>query len=108
MGFNYFGPIDGHDLETLVVTLRNLRGLKGPRILHVVSQKGKGYKPAEDKPVKYHGVSTFDPAEGLRPSGGDAKPTYTQVFGQWLCDMAEREPRLYGITPRHERGVRAW
>jgi 1-deoxy-D-xylulose-5-phosphate synthase len=104
MGFDYFGPIDGHDLETLVVTLRNLRGLQGPRILHVVTRKGKGYKPAEEKPVKYHGVSTFDPAEGLRSSAAGGSPTYTQVFGKWLCDMAEREPRLFGITPAMREG----
>ncbi len=104
MGFKYFGPVDGHDLGTLVVTLRNLRELRGPRLLHIVTRKGKGYKPAEDKPVKYHGVSTFDPDKGLRPSSGGGSPTYTQVFGDWLCDMAAREPRLYGITPAMREG----
>ncbi|HEY8553065.1 MAG TPA: 1-deoxy-D-xylulose-5-phosphate synthase [Burkholderiales bacterium] len=98
LGFNYFGPIDGHDLPTLVKTLRNLRKQKGPRFLHVVTRKGKGYKPAEADAVTYHGVTPFDPATGKiekKPSG----KTYTQVFGEWLCDMAAKDERLIGITP---------
>jgi 1-deoxy-D-xylulose-5-phosphate synthase len=91
MGFNYIGPVDGHDLETLIATLGNLRERKGPQFLHVVTQKGKGYEPAEQQPSKYHGVS---PA-GSKSSG----PTYTQIFGKWLCDMAARSPDLIGITP---------
>jgi 1-deoxy-D-xylulose-5-phosphate synthase len=91
MGFNYIGPIDGHDLETLIATLSNLRERKGPQFLHIVTQKGKGYEPAEQQPGKYHGVS---PA-GSKSSG----PTYTQVFSKWLCDMAARSPELIGITP---------
>lgn len=104
LGFTYYGPVDGHDLPLLVQTLRNLRALEGPRLLHVVTRKGKGYKLAEDEPVGYHGVGTFDPACGLKaakPSGG---PSYTQVFGEWLCDMAARDERLIGITPAMREG----
>jgi len=103
MGFQYFGPIDGHDLPTLVRTLRNLRRNKGPRFLHVVTRKGKGYEPAEGDPCVYHGVTPFDPATGKmekKPSG----KTYTQVFGEWLCDMAARDVRLVGITPAMREG----
>ncbi|HEX9627206.1 MAG TPA: 1-deoxy-D-xylulose-5-phosphate synthase [Acidiferrobacterales bacterium] len=103
LGFNYIGPIDGHDLNTLVKTLSNLRELKGPRFLHVVTRKGKGYKPAEGDPCVYHGVTPFDPATGKmekKPSG----KTYTQVFGDWLCDMAAADPRLIGITPAMREG----
>ena len=104
LGFNYFGPVDGHDLPTLVQTLRNLRALKGPRLLHVVTCKGKGYPQAEDEPVGYHGVSAFDPAQGLKPTKPDGGPTYTQIFGEWLCDMAEQDARLIGITPAMREG----
>ncbi|OGI47794.1 MAG: 1-deoxy-D-xylulose-5-phosphate synthase [Candidatus Muproteobacteria bacterium RBG_16_65_34] len=103
LGFHYYGPIDGHDLHTLTKTLRNLRKLKGPRFLHVVTRKGKGYEPAEGDPCVYHGVTPFDPATGKmekKPSG----KTYTQVFGEWLCDMAEHDPRLIGITPAMREG----
>jgi 1-deoxy-D-xylulose-5-phosphate synthase len=104
LGFNYIGPIDGHDLPTLVATLRNLSALKGPQFLHVVTTKGKGYAPAEENPCTYHGVSSFDPLTGTLPSGGGAGPTYTQVFGEWICDMAELDPRLVGITPAMREG----
>ena len=104
LGFNYFGPVDGHDLPTLVQTLRNLRALKGPCLLHVVTRKGKGYKLAEDEPVGYHGVGVFDPAHGLKPAQSGGGPTYTQVFGEWLCDMAELDERLIGITPAMREG----
>jgi len=103
MGFQYFGPIDGHDLPTLVRTLRNLRRNKGPRFLHVVTRKGKGYEPAEGDPCVYHGVTPFDPTTGKmekKPSG----KTYTQVFGEWLNDMAARDVRLVGITPAMREG----
>src|SRR5438270_178527 len=90
-GFNYIGPIDGHDLDALVPTLANIKQLKGPQFLHVVTRKGQGYKLAEDDPIAYHGPGKFNPAEGL-PKSVAARPTYSQVFGQWLCDMAEREP----------------
>jgi 1-deoxy-D-xylulose-5-phosphate synthase len=103
MGFNYFGPVDGHNLNALVRMLRNLRGRKGPRFLHVVTRKGKGYQPAEGDPCVYHGVTPFDPATGKmekKPSG----KTYTQVFGEWLCDMAARDVRLVGITPAMREG----
>ncbi|MFQ6022438.1 MAG: 1-deoxy-D-xylulose-5-phosphate synthase [Acidiferrobacterales bacterium] len=104
LGFDYFGPIDGHDLSTLVKTLENLRSLKGPRLLHVVTRKGKGYAPAEADPVKYHGVTPFDPQVGIVPSKSKGTPTYTQVFGEWLCDMAEQDERLIGITPAMREG----
>ncbi len=96
-GFNYIGPIDGHDLDVLVATLANIRKLNGPQLLHVATQKGKGYKQAEEDPCRYHGVAKFDPDAGLAEGGG--KLTYTQVFGDWLCDTAARDERLVGITP---------
>ncbi len=104
LGFSYFGPIDGHDLPTLVKMLKNLHALKGPRLLHVVTRKGKGYALAEADPVKYHGVSPFDPDVGIVPSKSKGSPTYTQVFGEWLCDMAEQDERLIGITPAMREG----
>ena len=103
-GFNYIGPIDGHDLESLVPTLENIRQLKGPQFLHVVTKKGQGYKLAEADPVAYHGPGKFDPALGLQKSATPAKQTFTQVFGRWLCDMAEQDPRLVGITPAMREG----
>jgi 1-deoxy-D-xylulose-5-phosphate synthase len=102
-GFNYIGPIDGHDLDALIPTLTNIRKLKGPQFLHVITRKGQGYKLAEDDPIAYHGPSKFNPAEGLKKTAG-AKPTYSQVFGDWLCDMAGREPRLVAITPAMREG----
>jgi len=102
-GFNYIGPIDGHDLESLVPTLENIRNLKGPQFLHVVTRKGRGYKLAEADPVAYHGPGKFDPAVGIAPSSG-GKLTFTQVFGQWLCDMAAHDARLVGITPAMREG----
>ncbi len=103
-GFNYIGPIDGHDLDSLVPTLENIRQLKGPQFLHVVTKKGQGYMLAEADPVAYHGPGKFDPALGLQKSALPAKPTFTQVFGRWLCDMAEQDPRLVGITPAMREG----
>ena len=103
-GFNYIGPIDGHDLESLIPTLENLRHLKGPQFLHVVTKKGQGYKLAEADPIAYHGPGKFDPAVGLTKSSAPAKPTFTQVFGRWLCDMAEQDMRLVGITPAMREG----
>jgi 1-deoxy-D-xylulose-5-phosphate synthase len=102
-GFNYIGPIDGHDLDVLVATLANIRALDGPQFLHVVTRKGKGFKLAEDDPILYHGVTKFDPAAGIQPKP-PAKPTYTQVFGDWLCDMAAADSRLIGITPAMREG----
>ena len=99
LGFNYIGPIDGHDLHSLIKTLRNLRSLKGPQFLHVVTKKGKGYSPAENDPSGYHGVAAFDPDSGAPLAKPGGKPSYTQVFGDWLCDMAARDARLVGITP---------
>ncbi len=104
LGFNYIGPVDGHDLPTLVKTLRNLRGLKGPQFLHVVTKKGKGYKPAEDNPCGYHGVGAFDPRTGTLSAGKAGAPTYTEVFGDWICDMAAQDPRLMAITPAMREG----
>ena len=103
-GFTYFGPIDGHDLDSLVPTLENLRGMKGPLFLHVVTKKGYGYKLAEADPVAYHGPGKFNPAEGLKKPSTVPKTTFTQVFGQWLCDMAEADERLVGITPAMREG----
>ena len=102
-GFNDIGPIDGHDLDSLVPTLQNLRLLKGPQFLHVVTKKGQGYKLAEADPVLYHGPGKFNPAEGIKPAAA-GKQTYTQVFGQWLCDMAQQDKRLIGITPAMREG----
>ena len=106
LGFNYIGPIDGHDLDSLIPTLQNLRQLKGPQFLHVITRKGQGYKLAEEDPVLYHGVSKFDASNGI--SGGTGKSggklTYTQIFGDWLCDMARQDERLIGITPAMREG----
>jgi 1-deoxy-D-xylulose-5-phosphate synthase len=102
-GFNYIGPIDGHDLDTLVKTLANVKELKGPQLLHVMTRKGHGYSRAEEDPILYHGVTKFDPAVGIVPKA-PGKPTYTQVFGDWLCDMARRDLRLIGITPAMREG----
>jgi 1-deoxy-D-xylulose-5-phosphate synthase len=102
-GFNYIGPIDGHDLDVLVATLTNIRALDGPQFLHVVTRKGKGYALAEQDPITYHGVSSFDPGGGIQPKPA-AKPAYTQVFGDWLCDMAAMDARLVGITPAMREG----
>jgi 1-deoxy-D-xylulose-5-phosphate synthase len=102
-GFNYIGPIDGHDLDTLTRTLANVRDLSGPQFLHVVTRKGYGYPKAEDDPILYHGVTKFDPAVGI-VSKPAARPAYNQVFGDWLCDMAARDPRIVGITPAMREG----
>ncbi len=105
LGFNYYGPVDGHDLPNLLKMLRNLRKLDGPRLLHVVTKKGKGYKLAEENPLRLHAISPLDPKTGQtldKPKAGG--PSYTQVFSRWLCDMAEREPRLVGITPAMREG----
>ena len=103
-GFNYVGPIDGHDLDSLIPTLENLRSLKGPQFLHVVTKKGYGYKLAEADPVNYHGPGKFDPAVGIQKPATPPKTTFTQVFGQWLCDMAAQDQRLIGITPAMREG----
>jgi len=103
-GFNYIGPIDGHDLESLIPTLENIKHLDGPQFLHVVTKKGQGYKLAEADPVAYHGPGKFDPAVGLVPAATPSKTTFTQVFGDWLCDMAEHDPLLVGITPAMREG----
>ncbi|GLR25985.1 1-deoxy-D-xylulose-5-phosphate synthase [Limnobacter litoralis] len=103
-GFNYYGPIDGHDLDALIPTLQNLRALHGPIFLHVITKKGAGYKLAEQDPVLYHGPGKFDPTVGIQKSTGPKPPTYTQVFGRWLCDMAQADRRLIGITPAMREG----
>ena len=103
-GFNYIGPLDGHDLDSLIPTLENIKHLKGPQFLHVITKKGQGYKLAEADPVAYHGPGKFDPAVGLQKSSTPARQTFTQVFGQWLCDMAEKDTRLIGITPAMREG----
>ncbi|MBV8049295.1 MAG: 1-deoxy-D-xylulose-5-phosphate synthase [Paludibacterium sp.] len=102
--FNYLGPIDGHDLNALIDMLGNIKSLKGPQFLHIVTKKGQGYKLAENDPVAYHGVTRFDPANGLTSGKSGGKPTYTQIFGDWLCDMAALDPRLVGITPAMREG----
>jgi 1-deoxy-D-xylulose-5-phosphate synthase len=104
MGFNYIGPIDGHDVDALVTTLGNMRTLPGPQFLHVVTQKGKGYAPAEADPIKWHGPGPYDPASGTFFKEKSAGPTYSQVFGEWLCDMAEQDSRFVGITPAMREG----
>ncbi|KVE28952.1 1-deoxy-D-xylulose-5-phosphate synthase [Burkholderia singularis] len=103
-GFNYIGPIDGHDLDSLIPTLQNIKELRGPQFLHVVTKKGQGYKLAEADPVLYHGPGKFNPAEGIKPSAAPAKKTYTQVFGEWLCDAAQLDARVVGITPAMREG----
>jgi 1-deoxy-D-xylulose-5-phosphate synthase len=103
-GFNYIGPIDGHDLESLIPTLHNIKALKGPQFLHVVTKKGQGYKLAEADPVLYHGAVKFDPSVGIKPAAAPAKKSYTQIFGDWLCDMAAADERLVGITPAMREG----
>jgi 1-deoxy-D-xylulose-5-phosphate synthase len=102
-GFNYIGPIDGHDLDALIPTLANIKKLKGPQFLHVVTRKGQGYKLAEEDPIAYHGPGKFDPALGLKKTSG-GRATYSQIFGEWLCDMAEADPRLVAITPAMREG----
>jgi 1-deoxy-D-xylulose-5-phosphate synthase len=102
-GFNYIGPVDGHDVDALVKTLANIRELKGPQFLHIVTKKGYGYPKAEEDPILYHGVSKFDPAVGFNPKP-PAKPPYLQIFGDWLCDMAARDTRIVGITPAMREG----
>jgi 1-deoxy-D-xylulose-5-phosphate synthase len=104
LGFNYIGPIDGHDLDSLIPTLQNLQKLKGPQFLHVITRKGQGYKLAEADPILYHGVSKFQPELGIEGGKGGGKPTYTQIFGDWLCDMAAADPKLVAITPAMGEG----
>ena len=103
-GFHYYGPIDGHDLDALIPTLENLKKLKGPKFLHVITKKGQGYKLAESDPILYHGVGKFAACDGIQSAKGSGKLTYTQVFGDWLCDMAKADSRLIGITPAMREG----
>ena len=104
LGFTCLGPIDGHDMKALVDTLRTLKGLRGPQLLHVITTKGKGYERAEGDQIGYHAVSPFDPSKGVVAKTGASKPTYTDVFGDWLCDMAAADARLMGITPAMREG----
>ena len=104
LGFNYIGPVDGHDVETLVATLQNVRQLKGPQLLHIITQKGKGYGPAEQNPTLWHGVPKFNPNEGTLPISKKVAPTYSKIFGDWLCEMAENDKRLMAITPAMGEG----
>lgn len=104
LGFNYIGPIDGHDVEGLVETLSNMRNLSGPQFLHVMTQKGKGYAPAEKDPIGYHGVPQFDPTQHSLPTQASSTPSYSAIFGEWLCETAAREPKLAGITPAMREG----
>ncbi len=104
MGMNYIGPIDGHDLSALLATLENMRDLKGPQLLHVATRKGKGYAPAEADPIKWHGPGPFDPASATIFKEKSSGPSYSQIFGKWLCDMAAREPRIMAVTPAMREG----
>src|SRR5256885_4972869 len=104
MGFNYIGPMDGHDVKALVSTLRNIRKLRGPQFLHVVTRKGKSYAPAEADPIKWHGPGPFDTVSGTIFKEKSTGPTYSQGFGQWLCDMAQADPRIIGVTPAMREG----
>lgn len=104
LGFNYIGPIDGHDVDTLVDTLRNMRNLSGPQLLHIVTTKGKGYAPAEKDPIGYHGVPQFDPTTTSLPQAQPQSPSYSKIFGDWLCDMAKQDPKLLAITPAMREG----
>jgi len=103
-GFNYIGPIDGHDLDALIPTLTNIKKLRGPQFLHVLTRKGQGYKLAEEDPITYHGPGKFNPAEGIKRAAAGGKPTYSQVFGDWLCDMASEDQRLIAVTPAMREG----
>ncbi|WP_320151233.1 1-deoxy-D-xylulose-5-phosphate synthase [uncultured Tolumonas sp.] len=104
LGFNYIGPIDGHDIKALVKTLKNMRQLKGPQLLHVMTKKGKGYDPAEKDPIGYHGVPKFNPEDDCLPKNKSSKPTFSNIFGQWLCDTAAVDNKLVGITPAMREG----
>lgn len=104
LGFNYIGPVDGHDVKELVKTLKNMRNLKGPQFLHIMTKKGKGYEPAEKDPIGYHGVPKFDPADDALPKSSGSKPTFSNVFGDWLCDMAQVDDKLMAITPAMREG----
>nr|WP_321272883.1 1-deoxy-D-xylulose-5-phosphate synthase [uncultured Tolumonas sp.] len=104
LGFNYIGPIDGHDIKALVKTLKNMRQLKGPQLLHVMTKKGKGYDPAEKDPIGYHGVPKFNPEDDCLPKSKSGKPTFSNIFGQWLCDTAAVDNKLVGITPAMREG----
>jgi 1-deoxy-D-xylulose-5-phosphate synthase len=104
LGWNYIGPIDGHDLPTLIATLRNMRDLKGPQFLHIVTKKGKGFAPAEVDPIGYHAITKLEPADARRRAEKASGPKYSAVFGEWLCDMAAADPRLVGITPAMKEG----
>ncbi|MBW8185841.1 1-deoxy-D-xylulose-5-phosphate synthase [Shewanella nanhaiensis] len=104
LGFNYIGPIDGHDVDALVETMRNMRNLSGPQILHIMTKKGRGYEPAEKDPIGWHAVPKFDPSTFEKPASKPSNPTFSQVFGKWLCDVAEKDDKVLGITPAMREG----
>ena len=104
LGFNYVGPVDGHDVVDLVLTLQNIKTFKGPQFLHVATQKGKGFIPAENEPIKYHAITKIEPQDQSPNPSGESKPKYSNVFGQWLCDQAKQDNRLIGITPAMREG----
>ena len=104
LGFNYIGPIDGHDVDALVETMRNMRNLSGPQILHIMTKKGRGYEPAEKDPIGWHAVPKFDPSTFEKPATKPSNPTFSQVFGKWLCDVAEKDDKVLGITPAMREG----
>src|SRR5690606_19257595 len=104
VGFNYIGPIDGHDVTELVKTLKNMRELKGPQVVQVMTKNGKGYEPGEKDPIGYHGVPKFDPARTSLPKSSGGKPSFSNIFGDFLCDMAAQDPKLMAITPAMREG----
>lgn len=104
LGFNYIGPVDGHDVLTLVTTLTNMRSLKGPQFLHIMTKKGKGYAPAEEDPITWHAVPKFDPASGALPKSAEGLPSYSKIFGNWLCEMAQDDAKLMAVTPAMREG----
>ncbi len=104
LGFNYIGPVDGHDVQGLVATLKNMRDLKGPQLLHIMTKKGRGYAPAEKDPISFHAVPKFDPASGTLPKSAGGLPTYSKIFGDWLCETAAKDSSLMAITPAMREG----
>ncbi|VTP60745.1 1-deoxy-D-xylulose-5-phosphate synthase [Serratia rubidaea] len=106
LGFNYIGPVDGHDVQALATTLKNMRDLKGPQLLHIMTKKGRGYAPAEKDPISFHAVPKFDPASGTLPKSAGGLPTYSKIFGEWLCETAAKDDKADGDNPGDARRLR--
>ncbi len=104
LGFNYIGPVDGHDVLGLITTLKNMRDLKGPQFLHIMTKKGRGYEPAEKDPITFHAVPKFDPSSGCLPKSSGGLPSYSKIFGDWLCETAAKDNKLMAITPAMREG----